>query len=297
MRPGLPWLQPQGRWPLPSNTLTHKVDAALALLEPVLLQARRPVVLCSFGKDSIVLLHLCLRIRPVQVLFFRFAQFHEKHLHAYQVMKDWNLEVYDMWPSSATYYQSGAFFEVLHAYPTGDQGHIHLFSGIRAYRETDARYLCAVQDLLHRPMASSEYPWDVTIHGHKGTDDPELGASGAITNQISQLGGTRLVVPFVDWTDEDIWAYIRHYNLPYDKQRYDAKDETTSPDKYPTCYRCLDGAYRGALVPCPKQNGTLIPNQAVDQDTHRQTRQQLISQLSYCEVTGAARTTPNDAHL
>ncbi len=277
--------------------LAQKIQTALALLEPVLLQARRPVVLCSFGKDSIVLLHLCLRIRQVPVLFFRFAQFHEKHLHAYQVMKDWNLEVYDMWPESATYYQSGSFFEVLHAYPTGNQGHIHLFSGIRAYRETDARYLCAVQDLLHRPMATSEYPWDVTIHGHKGTDDPELGASGAITHPVSQLGGTRLVVPFTDWTDEDIWAYIRHYNLPYDRQRYDAQDETTSPDKYPTCYRCLDGAYRGALVPCPTLNGTLIPNVAASRADHDQTRQRLCAQLTYCEVLGEPRTTPNDAHL
>lgn len=274
-----------------------KVAQALALLEPVLMQARNPIVLCSFGKDSIVLLHLCLRIRKVPVLFFRFAQFHEKHLHAYQVMKDWNLEVYDMWPAAATYYQSGSFFEVLHSYPTGNNGHIHLFSGIRAYREGEPRYLCAVDDLLNRPMAVSEYPWDVTIHGHKGTDDPEMGSKGEIVSPVSQLGGTQLVVPFVDWTDEDIWAYIRYYNLPYDRQRYDQKDETTSPDKYPTCYRCLDGDYRGALVPCPKRGGALIPNQAVDQATHLQTRNRLINQLSYCEVTGAARTTPNDAHL
>lgn len=277
--------------------MNQKVDQALALLTPELMQAKNPVVLCSFGKDSIVLLHLCLRIRKVQVLFFRFAQFHEKHQHAYQVMRDWDLDVFDMWPETTTYYQSGSFFEVLHGFPTGNGGYIHLFSGIRARREGETRYLCTVDDLLNRPMALSSYPWDVTIHGHKGTDDPELGERGTIVAPVSQLGGTRFVVPFIDWTDEDIWAYIKHYNLPYDKQRYDARDETTSPDKYPTCYRCLDGDYRGALVPCPRRHDTLIPNRAVDQATHKSTRDRLIQLAHYCEVTGAPRTTPNDAHL
>ncbi|MFN3075380.1 MAG: phosphoadenosine phosphosulfate reductase family protein [Alphaproteobacteria bacterium] len=275
----------------------QKATHALALLTPVLMQARNPIVLCSFGKDSIVLLHLCLRIRTVPVLFFRFPKFHEKHAHAQQVMRDWDLEVFDMWPEQTTYYQSGRFFEVLHSYPTGSGAHIHLFSGIRERREGESRYLCAVDDLVNRPKALSMYPWDVTVHGHKGTDDPELGAAGAIVNPVSQLGQTQLVVPFVDWTDEDIWAYIRHYHLPYDRARYDQREETTSPDKYPTCYRCLDGAYRGALVPCPKQANALIPNQAVDQATHRATRDRLIHLSRYCEVTGEGRTTPNDAHL
>jgi 3'-phosphoadenosine 5'-phosphosulfate sulfotransferase (PAPS reductase)/FAD synthetase len=277
--------------------LQQKVEQALALLTPALMQARNPVVLCSFGKDSIVLLHLCLRIRKVPVLFFRFAKFHEKHEHAHKVMRDWDLEVFDMWPAMTTYYQSGTFFEVLHSYQTGPAAHIHLFSGIRAKQATDQRYLCAVNDLMNRPKAVSEYPWDVTIHGHKGTDDPELGVKGEITNPVSQLGNTTLVVPFTDWSDQDIWDYIHYYNVPYDTQRYDRKDETTSPDKYPTCYQCLDGAYRGALVPCPKQNQALIPNVAVDESVHRQTRDTLVNISRYCEVSGEPRTTPNDAHL
>jgi 3'-phosphoadenosine 5'-phosphosulfate sulfotransferase (PAPS reductase)/FAD synthetase len=276
----------------------EKEARALALLQPLLMQARNPIVLCSFGKDSIVLLHLCLRLRKVPVLFFRFPKFHEKHAHAYKVMTDWDLEVYDAWPSQVQYYQSGTFFEVLHGYQTGEQSFIQLFSGIRARQDHETRYLCAVKDLLCRPLAAGwSYPWDLTIHGHKGSDDPEIGGAGAIANPVSPLGATTLVVPFVDWTDADIWAYIQHYDLPYDRQRYEQQDETTSPDKYPTCYRCLDGAYRGALVPCPMQHEQLIPNIAVDAATHESTRQSLVQRLQYCEVTGAPRTTPNDAHL
>ena len=279
------------------KTWNEKAAQALDLLTEPLLAAKNPVALCSFGKDSTVLLHLCLRIRKVPVLFFRFAKFHEKHAHAAQVMRDWDLEVYDMWPAFTTYYQSGTFFEVLHSYPTGPNAFIHLFSGIRAREEQESRYLCAVDDLLNRPkLTGVDYPWDVTVHGHKGTDDPEMGETGAIVQPRSQLGGTQLLVPFIDWTDDDIWAYIRHYDLPYDRARYDERNEATSPDKYPTCYRCLDGAYRGAFVDCPKQ-GRLIQNVAVEQATHEDLRRQLVASATYCEVSGAPRTTPNVAHV
>jgi hypothetical protein len=279
------------------RTYHEKEASALALVEQQLATARNPIVLCSFGKDSIVLLHLCLRVRKVPVMFFRFAKFHEKHTHALSVMQQWDLEAYDMWPAFMRYYQSGSFFEVLHSYPTGPRAFIHLFSGIRARHAGETRYLCAVDDLLQRPtLQGVEYPWDVTFHGHKGTDDPELGESSPIVNPVSQLGNTRLVVPFTDWTDEDIWTYIKHYDLPYDHARYDAKQEASSPDKYPTCYRCLDGDYRGALVTCPKTN-TFIPNIAVSAAQHESLRQELVSSVKYCEVIGAPRTTPNDAHL
>ena len=277
-------------------TYRDKEALAMRLLTEQLSSAKNPIVLCSFGKDSIVLLHLCLRIRTVPVMFFRFAKFHEKHAHAQQVMREWDLEVHDMWPALMTYYQSGSFFEVWHQYPTGPQAFIYLASGIRA-RQDESRYLCAVDDLLNRPtLTGVEYPWDVTIHGHKGTDDPEMGAIGPIAHPVSQLGGTRLVVPFGEWTDDDIWTYIKHYDLPYDTARYDRQDKTTSPDSYPTCYRCLDGDYRGALVPCPK-SGQLIPNQAVDAATHEDFRRSAIGAARYCDIQGPPRSTPNVAHV
>ena len=278
-------------------TRYEKETSALTLIEAQLCAARNPVVLCSFGKDSLVLLHLCLRVRKVPVIFFRFAKFHEKHAHALRVMQEWDLEVYDLWPTAVMEYQSGEFFEMLHAYAMGQQGYMFLFSGIRKRRDDESRYLCAVDDLLRRPRAQAhEYPWDVTFHGHKGTDDPEMGAQGVITHPVSQLGGTRLVVPFVDWTDEDIWDYIHTYDLPYDRQRYEARDESVSPDKYPTCYRCLDTTLRGQMVDCPKSHTPML-NVAKTEAQHESMRQSFVGILTYCEVTGAPRTTPNDAHL
>lgn len=274
-----------------------KETQALKLIEAQMQTTVNPIVLCSFGKDSLVLLHLCLRIRKVPVLFFRFAKFHEKHVHALRVMQMWDLEVYDLWPRTVTEYQSGEFFEVLHSYSTGGRAAIYLFSGIRKRRDDETRFLCAVDDLLGRPRAyAHDYPWDVTFHGHKGTDDPEMGTSGPITQPVSQFGGTRLVVPFVDWTDADIWAYIHTYDLPYDEQRYDLRVESVSPDKYPTCYRCLDMHVIGQMVDCPKYEQPLL-NIARPVEEHRAFRDALLSELRYCEVSGEPRTTENVAHL
>lgn len=278
-------------------TMIEKENAALKLVGEQLRTAINPVILCSFGKDSIVLLHLCLRTRKVPVIFLRFAKFHEKHAHAFAVMRDWDLEVYDLWPAITTYYQSGSFFEVLSSFPTGPRDFIHLFSGIRARRDDEPRYLCAVDDLMQRPkITGMDYPWDVTFLGHKGTDDPELGERGPIVQPVTALGNTRLVVPFTDWTDDDIWDYIRYYDLPYDRARYDGRDEATSPDKYPTCYRCLDGELRGEMVPCPK-SGKMMQNVAVEPAVHEAFRQELLSTMHYCDVQGAPRSTPNVAHI
>ena len=279
------------------SNVYEKESAALALITEQLASAKTPIVLCSFGKDSIVLLHLCLRVRKVPVIFLRFAKFHEKHAHAFSVMRDWDLEVYDLWPAFTQYYQSGSFFEVISSYPTGPRQFIYLFSGIRARRADEARYLCAVDDILLRPKITGiDYPWDVTFLGQKGADDPELGEHGSIVQPVSQLGNTTLVVPFVDWTDEDIWDYIHHYDLPYDLARYEDRDEATSPDKYPTCYACLDHDHRGEMVDCPKYQ-TTIRNAAASDAEHEAFRQELVGSLQYCQVEGPPRSTPNVAHL
>ncbi len=274
-----------------------KETTALALIEPQLTNALNPIVLCSFGKDSLVLLHLCLRIKKVPVLFFKFAQYHNKYTHALEVIKQWDLEVYDYWPQAVQEYQHGDYFEVLHSYSTGGNGFIHLFSGVRERTSNESHYLCAVEDLLLRPKAQAhDYPWDVTFHGHKGTDDPELGESVSITNTTVQLGNTKAVIPFVDWSNKDIWDYIHKYDLPYDTTRYNRVDKTSNPDEYPTCFKCIDTRIAGQMITCPKYNKP-IQNIAKPERYHQQLRSTLLTSVTYCDVKGASRSTPSNSHI
>jgi 3'-phosphoadenosine 5'-phosphosulfate sulfotransferase (PAPS reductase)/FAD synthetase len=269
-----------------------KEVAALTLITTQLKQAIKPVVLCSFGKDSLVLLHLCLRVQKVPVIFFQFSKFPEKYTHANSVIQQWDLEVYDFWPQTVFEYQAGSYFEIFHSYSTNG-GLIHLASGVRKRVDSEPRYLCAVEDLLLRPRAQQhDYPWDVTFHGHKGTDDPRLGTTGAIVKPVSQLGNTRIIVPFTDWTDADIWEYIHTYNIPYDTARYDRQADATNPDTYPTCFKCIDTELEGQTIMCPKYNKP-IQNIAKPAHYHTALRESLVASFDYCTVTGPPRSTPD----
>jgi len=239
------------------------------LIREQLAVSQNPVVACSFGKDAIVLLHLCLQERKVPVLYFKLPKFQEKNTHAYQVMREWDLEVFEQLPYTTSYIQIDGEREVFELYRTGRQSFLLLAISTKP-RDGD-RYLCAIDDLFCRPHAAvQDYPWDVTFIGHKACDPLKFFSdSGRSLDPVMDNGHTRQVFPLADWTDADIWAYIHEHKLPYDRARYELGDLRGSPDHYPTCMDCLDSATVGQPVMCPKQK-TMIPSNARDEAYHKQ---------------------------
>lgn len=251
------------------------------LIRDSLQHALRPIVLWSGGKDSTVLLHLCLRIQKLPVLHFRFPKWPEKHSHAHRVMLQWDLEAHDLLPDGCLEFQDGDYFEVFHLYNVGNQDRLILSSGLAPYEAGRGRYLCAVDDLLMRPKGACAYPWDVTFHGHKSCDRLEFAGAARTVEPVSQLGHTALVCPLADWTDDEIWTYIHQYHLPYDRSRYDRDDHSRNPDHYPTCFACLDTRLRGQSVHCPKLNRP-IENIAKDPAYYEQLKAELLQAGAYC---------------
>jgi hypothetical protein len=94
---------------------------------------------------------------------------------------------------------------------------------------------------------------------------------------------TKTVCPLYNWTDDDVWGYIRKYDLPYDKGRYDKKDDTENPDKISTCYNCVDTKLRGLDVWCPKVMG-LIQNVAPSTAENMRERKELLDNLLFATV-------------
>ena len=262
-----------------------KERAALELVDQQLMTAMRPVVCCSFGKDSIVVLHLCLRFRKVPVIFVRHARFHEKFAHAEAVATRWDLEMHDLAPIGAFEYQHGPFFDVISAFSTGAGGRLFMLAGCRERRPDEERYYCALHELILQPKGTVEYPWDVTFLGHKACDAAHFADRAEPVAPVFAGRGPQPVFPLHDWTDEDVWAYIRQYDLPYDRRWYEQKDASVNPDELPTCYRCLDGHHAGEQVWCPKINAQIaslaIPSQAM-----ALRRQTFRSTLKFCTVTG-----------
>lgn len=265
-----------------------KIDRAVDCIATQALQAERPIVLSSFGKDSMVLLDLCRQVTRMPVLFFvQEAQtFPEKYAHAWSVIQAWDLECYSLPPQWTIGLQHGATFDVYQGYGSPQTGTIVLSLGARPRRLGEDRFLCAAE-LIRRPVeAVTDYPWDVTFLGHKACDAVPMADQIETDHQtpITQMGRTRMVLPLWDWTDADVWAYIRARNLPYDRQRYEAQDETVNPDRFPTCAACLDPQTIGRQVYCPLA-GKEIPSQAHPVEWHDAMRTQLLGAVRYGRST------------
>ena len=266
---------------------------ALDLLRHYVTPESRPIVFWSSGKDSMVAAHLTLRLKRVPMMWWRLPPFQEKQRHGNWVARLWDLELYDMSPSLVQEYQHEGFFEVFHVYRGTDTGLMFMSTGIVPYPEQAPypdRYLCAIEDLLLRPKGLSEFPWDVAIQGQKSCDESYVGQRTEILEPAHPFGTTTLVNPLHNWSDGDVWAYIKRYDLPIDRRRYVKHDQTTSPDHYPTCFRCLDTRVRGEPVLCPKR-GSTIRNVAKSEAEHGQFLDVLVRRAAHLQITGSPRTT------
>jgi hypothetical protein len=258
---------------------------ALDRIRKALQDAVRPIVLWSSGKDSTVLLHLVLRLQTVPVMWWRLAKFPEKQSHGNWMLRTWNLESYDALPLFVEEIQHANWWEAVHGYGPDLSAVIAMTTGILPYVEGKP-YLCAVQDLLGRPKVSSqEWPFDVMFQGHREQEIPYFGSTQTFLEHTTQIGAKTLCNPIYDWTDDQVWGYMKRYKIPVDKKRYYAKDTSVSPDHYPTCFACLDANHAGESVYCPKLNQE-IPSVAKSPKTHRETLKTMQRKITHVRYTG-----------
>lgn len=262
-----------------------KVDRTLDLIASQVMLADAPVVLSSFGKDSLVLLHLCRQVnKGVPALFFvqHAQQFPEKYRHAMAVIEAWGLACYSLPPRGVTHVQQGDYFDLFQFYGSPDMGPLIASTGLRPRELGEEPFVCALDSLLAPTAEQVTYPWDLTFLGHKASDEVKLtaGQGTKIHTPVIQSGATTLCLPLWDWTDADVWAYIHAHHLPYDQARYDAQDEAVNPDQYPACFNCLDARKRGQSVYCPKVHD-YVTNRAQPWDWHHRQRNQLLGSVHY----------------
>lgn len=233
------------------SVLQSKVRLTLDFIKKCLDVSVNPVCLCSFGKDSLVMLHLILRIKKIPVIYWREPFFQSKFAHPQEVAQLWDLDIYDYPPQFTDYIQLEDYFDVFNFYNCGGQ-FINLYTGTRNYKKEDKKFLCAIKDLLLRPKCLNyEFKWDCIFHGHKQVDPIYIGDRIEL-KRLYAFGNGLMSLSIKDWTNEEIWAYIEQYELPYNKKRYDNKNEEYNNDLFSTCHDCLD--YRKGDVVCPKTN-------------------------------------------
>jgi len=168
-----------------------------------------------------VMLHLIRRVdAKIPVLFFRENSQFNKYLFSDEVIRNWNLTVYDFPPTfNEIIYQDG-HFDGLGLRVVGKGIH---YVAIELHQPTEKYFACALKEIMGRPTIDNyHYPWDLSFMGLKATDkDPILGKIKLNADSF-QLGPTKVFLPLRDWTDEDIWEYTLKYQLPINHNRYDA---------------------------------------------------------------------------
>jgi hypothetical protein len=224
--------------------LAEKVELAKQLL----LNEAPGALLSSFGKDSMVMLHLARAAGlDLPVVFFKEPFFPEKYAFANQVILAWGLVVYDYPPFQVSLTKKAGQFEVLNFHQVGPTtaDYLWLPTGI-VPPEAGEPFLCGLRDLLAKPTGTFQFPWTTLFIGHKSSDvDPMYGEVPLKAAVVP--GKVKVVFPLKDFTDEDVWAYTLEQGLPIHRSRYNEADgwkefpsKRTNPDYFPTCMNCLD---------------------------------------------------------
>lgn len=250
-------------------TLNAKIVAAKRVIY-LFSGYKRPVVMASFGKDSMVLLAL---IRGMglkfDVLFHREPFYPVKYQFANGVIEEWGLSVYDYPPVATALIGRNGLMEVMNYYDFGTATSA-LPTGIidPDYENDEETFLCGRDDLLKKPLGRFNYPWDAVFLGHKSSDVDPLRGPMPLALDVKQTPNCPdALFPLREWTDEDVWAYTEAEHLPVHTSRYERNgqwkekaDKTFNPDYFPACMRCIDKT-QTAFVLCPK-TGLVINNVA-----------------------------------
>jgi hypothetical protein len=201
-------------------------------------RARSPILSCSFGKDSMLLLHLARQIRPeIPVLIFNalWDKGHKKWVE--KVITDLNLVAFFCRPN-VLQYQNGS---VLSFYPFGS----HQIPLITDVLPGEA---CGL-DLGNKVLSGAPlavYPWDLTLVGSRKTDSHRLVPDLEIPPSTETH---RIAAPLWELSDADVWALIDELGVGTDPRVYVDEREEFDPGNLKACFSCLEP---DRTVYCPK---------------------------------------------
>jgi hypothetical protein len=231
------------------------IEESELLIEQIMQEYRNPVLMCSFGKDSMVLLNLVRDLGyRIPVIFHREPFMPHKYKFANEIIQKWNLTVYDYAPVRTTFCKRQGKMEVLNEYQIGAETCM-VPTGIIEPKPGE-EYLCALKDLLYKPVGTFNYPWDLCFIGHKSSDvDPLHGKLEFEIDVKRHLNSAHFAFPIRKWSDDDVWDYLEEFDVPFHKERYENRqekaDKTENPDYFPACTACIDRDQPQA-VHCPK---------------------------------------------
>jgi len=232
--------------------MKNKILKSLELIKENI--SGRPVLLCSFGKDSMVLLHLVRQIKAdIPVIFWKVDGQPKRYEFSQQVIKDWNLKVYDYPPTmNDVMYKDGKMNGV-----AGYWAGIGFMAKVLWITPPTEHFSCILEDILDRPTCTGyTFKWDTVLSGHKQSDVDMLLGKLAIKEEKRDVKGLNFVYPLHEWTNQDIWQYIKENNVPFNDKKYAQNgsvlaDTSYNENYHSACSKCIN-PIEGETVYCER---------------------------------------------
>lgn len=206
----------------PFLTLVEREEEAINLLKNAILKSNRVVVSSSFGKDSIVILHLVLRTCDLLNI----------PRHKIDVFYSDTLNEFNEVRKVADFYQKREGFNLIKVNPKKSLKRIiEEHGGIdESYfsrkgdrrKDSEGQTLQPLSEkccetLKHQPFyeAVERYQWDLNVVGTRTDESHQRRQAGIRDGEYLywKTGGLFKVQPILHWTDEEVFTYIEKYQL------------------------------------------------------------------------------------
>lgn len=193
------------------------IDEARSYIRESLSQAKNPSLLCSFGKESLVLLSLVREVKPdISIFWFgdRLSRFAEL------IIKQYDLQIFSYAPADRYVVPRKDGYSLIDEYSFGET-RVPLISDLI---ESD---VCELNLSTARTLL---FNWraDVTLWGYRALDTHPL--VGIRFPQRFPLGPTTMDAPLWKWSEEDVFSAINELGISYEPETNDIA----------VCSHCLD---------------------------------------------------------
>lgn len=209
------------------------MDQARQIIRTALAAAQSPAVLCSFGKDSMLVLALVRELRAdVPVIWFR-TGFNERF--AKRMIREWGLTAYSPSPADVYLLTDGQQQTLIHEYDFGG-------SRLPVVVDLADGEVCSLTRFPRRTPAMV-YPFDVVFTGYKDCDAHWLKGDAPMFAGNQQLDRAQIVTPIRHMTDEQVRQAIHDLGIPLE----------VTDDELPLCTHCMTAG--PGEVYCPERGG------------------------------------------
>jgi len=219
----------------------------------------QPVVMSSFGKDSMVMLYIVMRLmhKKLPIVYHAVPWEPWKNDFAQGITKIWKLEVYDYLPILSGIKVKPERLELIHRYNVGKD----LANGIDIpvnVLPPRHNFQCGL-NMLARPKGTVLHQWNLVLIGHKSVDvDPFDGPIPLKSDLVEMDGFPALGFPLADWTDDELWDFIEKRHIPTQQgsrysRRVEIENKDYNNDYIEACTRCIDPR-NPSKVFCPLVN-------------------------------------------